>query len=346
MKLNHGGQLTLVAEDLGLTEDNWLDLSTGISPYNYPIPEIPLDTWRCLPQVNASLLEAAKRYYQTEQLLATSGSQAVIQALPRLWRAQAHLNQDTRVFLPSIGYKEHEKSWQKSGLSITHYQGLTELEHLSGPAIVIVINPNNPTGQLYDKQELMALYHRISQHQGWLIIDEAFMDTRPGEHSLMGDTDKAGLWILRSLGKFFGLAGIRMGFASAQPVMLELLADELGPWPVNGPAQLIAEQALKDASWQQKQRQRLGRQSEKLAQVLKKHFSPEQLAVTSLFITVKTVGAIELFNGLAREKVYIRLCDEKDALRFGIPDNQGLARLEKSLAKVLYKLAPAEPDIR
>lgn len=342
--LVHGGQLSTMAQRYQIEEEDWLDLSTGIAPIAYPIGIIPTACWQRLPQNKEGLLHAARGYYKTHNLLPTPGSQSIIQMLPQLCRARGFAS--SKVWLPKVGYQEHRKAWQKADFQAIDYTDVTELSQIEHKDIVLLINPNNPTGQLSSNEDVTALYSAINAKQGLLIIDEAFMDATPqqsmvrarGRHNppiaqqesaeLQDNSDS--LIILRSVGKFFGLAGIRLGFVLANEDWLNAMALSLGPWAVSGPALFVGEQALADTHWQEEQRVVLCRLSRALQRILEHAFT-QTVQGTLLFKTVRTFHAPAIFEALCRQGIYVRLCDEKDALRFGIPDEQGLKRLENVL---------------
>ncbi|TWX48080.1 threonine-phosphate decarboxylase [Colwellia hornerae] len=341
--LVHGGQLNEVAQRYQIPLEQWLDLSTGISPISYPIPTIPAIIWQQLPQPNQAMLTAAKKYYGTENISVTSGSQAVIARLPALYLN--HINQPSKcleVWLPEVGYKEHERAWHDAGFTIKHYQHLPTRAVLSPNAIVVVINPNNPTGELQQQQTLTTLLTTLESLSGWLIVDEAFMDVITPSQSLIHLTLNKHLFVLRSIGKFFGLAGIRIGFVSAHPAWINKLQKLSSPWEVNGPAQFITEQALKDKVWQLAQQQQLIALSIKLEALLVKTFlhhhdksAVPNITITGcgLFKTLVHPQATELYQKFCYQGLYVRLCDEKNALRFGIPDQEKYQILASLLAE-------------
>jgi cobalamin biosynthetic protein CobC len=340
--LIHGGRLNAVAELYQRPIAEWIDLSTGISPISYPIPDIPQNIWQQLPQTSDGLIEAAKLYYGTKNISATSGSQAVIARLPNLYLN--YIKKTPKiidVWLPEVGYKEHERSWQDAGFNIKRYKHLPSDEDLTLHAIVVVINPNNPTGELHQQHILKALLATVESLSGWLIIDEAFMDVISANQSLIHLTTNKHLFVLRSIGKFFGLAGIRIGFLSAHPKWLSKLNELSSPWEVNGPAQFIAEQALNDHTWQSKQRERLITLSIKLEQLLTETFVDANNSVIQnieisgcgLFKTLMHPQATELYEKFCHHGLYVRLCDENNALRFGIPDQEQYKSLEILLAQ-------------
>jgi cobalamin biosynthetic protein CobC len=343
VSLVHGGQLNQMASRYHRPIEKWLDLSTGISPISYPIPYIPQEIWQQLPQTSDRLVEVAKRYYGTESISVTSGSQAVIARLPSLYlKFVKKLAINIDVWLPEVGYKEHEKSWRDSNFNIKKYNSLPSTESLAENAIVVVINPNNPTGELHQQQSLRLLLQKIEQCSGWLIVDEAFMDVVKPNQSIIHLTSSKHLLVLRSFGKFFGLAGIRIGFLSAHPHWIDKVNQISSPWEVNGPAQYIAEQALNDQGWQDNQHEALTVLSKKLEQLLSKTFLSTQKRNSSvdiritgceLFKTITHPQASTLHDLLCRQGLYIRLCDEKNALRFGIPNQDQCIILEKLLAE-------------
>lgn len=331
MTLVHGGQLQQVALQYARSINDWLDLSTGISPFSYPIPSIPTRIWQQLPQPSQSLLNAARHYYGSNNIVATSGSQAVIKQLPTVFKQ--HIAAQTKVWLPQVGYKEHEKAWREQGFTVQQYVSLPTAAQLTSHCIVVVINPNNPTGELFTRNTLLALLDNIQALQGWLILDEAFMDVVEPNQSIIAHTDNPHLLVLRSVGKYFGLAGIRLGFLSAHQQWLQALEKLSSPWEVNGPAQYITEIALLDKQWQQQQSLSLTTLSTALEQLLMATFDCP-VTGSALFKTVQLANAPEIYALLCQQGVYVRLCDEQNALRFGIPDKSGLAKL----ASVLQQL--------
>ncbi|MEH6709816.1 MAG: threonine-phosphate decarboxylase CobD [Paraglaciecola polaris] len=334
--LVHGGQLGEMAKRYHIARQNWLDLSTGIAPISYPVGLIPQACWQRLPQPSNALLSAARHYYRSTHLLATPGSQSIIQILPQLCKQRGF--KAARVWLPIVGYQEHRKAWQNADFITLDYMDSPNVNLIGQGDIVLIINPNNPSGKLHTSAQLTNLLQMISVKNGLLIIDEAFMDATP-EHSmaplLSANTthkqiNQDALLILRSVGKFFGLAGIRLGFVIASDDWLTLIMHALGPWSVNGPAQYVGAQALADKHWQHAQREVLNNLSEALHNVLTTIFNvPVQ--GTTLFKTLLTAHAPALFDALCKQGIYVRLCDEGNALRFGIPDEQGIERLRKAL---------------
>jgi cobalamin biosynthetic protein CobC len=323
--LEHGGNLALASAQYKIPLEHWLDLSTGINPDGYPIPAIAPEVWQRLPQDDDGMLEAACSYYGCENALAAAGSQALLQVLPKLRRAG-------KVAILSPMYKEHAHAWQRHGHQIIPFSGQLPAETLQQADVVLVCNPSNPTGERFSRTDLLSWHSQLAAHGGWLIVDEAFIDVTP-EQSIAPYTHLDGLLVLRSLGKFFGLAGARVGFLLAKRCLVEQVQAEIGPWPVSGASRLIAKLALSDRAWQQQTRLQLSNSSARLAALLQKNgLSPQ--GGTLLFKYVITTQARAWQQHLAQHGIWVRLFAEPDthhALRFGLPPATCWGKLELAL---------------
>jgi len=259
--LEHGGNLRDAARHSG--RDDWIDLSTGINPHGYPAPAPSPGAWLRLPEPDPALLAAACAYYRAPHLLPVAGTQAAIQALPRL-------RGPSRVAVSAPSYAEHAHHWGQHGhrLRQVAYAGLETAVDVSD--VVVVVNPNNPTGETIAPERLLDWATRLQARGGWLIVDEAFGDTATAP-SVAIHASQPGLIVLRSIGKFFGLAGLRLGFVAAHDSLLRDLADLLGPWTISGPAQEIALAALTDSAWQQATRTSLRHSGERMTRLLLEH---------------------------------------------------------------------------
>ncbi|WP_286235147.1 threonine-phosphate decarboxylase CobD [Thalassotalea sediminis] len=335
MALTHGGQLRKVSEQYHIPVDEWLDLSTGIAPFSYPVPAIPQIIWQQLPQYSPELLTAAKQYYHCDNVLVSNGSQAIISILPTLWQKQNR--KSTQVYLPFKGYKEHAQAWGNAGFEVHwYYDELPALEQLTSNCVLVVINPNNPTGKLFSRGTLTIYQRAVTERQGLFIIDEAFMDVITPNQSMSGYINGNNTLVLKSFGKFFGLAGLRIGFIIANQQWLTLLAEHLGPWQVNGPAQFIAVKAMQDAKWQAQQKEKLSQQRLALKKLLLNYFG-DDINGTDLFLTVNLNNqsqAMYMYDSLCQQGVYVRLTDDQHSLRFGIPKPEDMERLSNSLGQI------------
>lgn len=323
--LEHGGRLARAIKAHGIPRERWLDLSTGISPYTYPVPAVPVAAWHRLPEDDDGLLHAARVYYATPHLLAVPGSQAAIMALPRL---RPH----SRVGVISPGYNEHAHAWRQHGHEVAECPADELFERAAELDVIVLIHPNNPGGDRFSRKALLALHASLASRGGWLIVDEAFIDTRPDE--TLCDAASDGLIVLRSVGKFFGLAGVRAGFVASSPERLEALRECLGPWTLSGPTRHVVKAALTDFDWQIRMSARLYEDSVRLAALLTKHgLRPD--GGCDLFQYCRHPEATRLHDALAARAILTRRFDDPPALRFGLPGGEvGFERLDVALSEV------------
>ena len=310
--LEHGGRLRQASHDYGIPLESWVDLSTGINPDAYPVPPIDPVAWLRLPEDNDGLEAAAAAYYGNPRLLALSGSQAAIQSLPALFSPVV-------VACLSPLYEEHPQAWERCGHKLRRLPNLQRMLAAMTPN-VLLCNPNNPTAQSLPRQALLDAAQQLRKRGGWLIVDEAFGDAEPENciASVAGSDDAPNLIVLRSLGKFFGLAGARVGFVFGAPDILDRLREVLGPWPVSHPSRFVAKRALEDSAWQTATRKQLADDSQRLAELL----APlGEVSRTALFCTVKTTQTDQLVEYFARRAILTRHYDATDLLRFGLPAN-------------------------
>lgn len=325
--LEHGGRLQRAAREYGIPLAQWLDLSTGISPFGWKVPPIPPSVWQRLPEDDDGLAEAARACYKAPHALPVAGSQAAIQALPLLRGI-------SRVGVISPGYAEHAHAWQQAGHRVECLPADTLLESVGQWDVLVLIHPNNPGGERFDMHALLRLHAGLAARGGWLVVDEAFMDATP-QDSLCPYTGRQGLIVLRSVGKFFGLAGARAGFVCAAPELLEALQEKLGPWTLSGPTRYVLRQALADSVWHVSARLRLNTTSKRLAALLNKHgLGPT--AGCGLFQWCRFEQASSVHRALARQGILTRLFDTPASLRFGLPpDDASFERLDNALSEVL-----------
>ncbi|MCG7404495.1 MULTISPECIES: threonine-phosphate decarboxylase CobD [Caballeronia] len=325
--IRHGGNLREAARRYAISLDDWLDLSTGINPHGYPVPPVAPDAWRRLPEDDDGLAEDAARYYGAPLALPVAGSQAAIRALPAL------LRRGTAAVAP-LTYGEYAPAFARAGhaiatLDITKHDLPATFDH------VIVANPNNPTAERVARDTLLSWHEQLASRGGTLIVDEAFADTDPAS-SLASETAHDGLVVLRSVGKFFGLAGIRAGFVLAAPALADALRDALGAWTVSGPARHAVAAAFADIAWQREMRERLHRDGARLAASIAIYGF--DVRATPLFAWTATPKAPELQHALALRGIWTRLFDPPGmtpSLRIGLPGAEGdWARLSLALREI------------
>ena len=309
--LEHGGLLRRASARYGISLERWLDLSTGINPRSWTGEPPPREAWRRLPEDEDELAQAAREYYGAPDVLPTAGSQAAILNLPRL-------RPPCRVGVLTPGYAEHTAGWRAAGHTVVP---VAPAECAAAALdVLVLINPNNPTGHRFTRAELLGWHRQLGARGGWLVIDEAFADSDPKD-SLAAETQREGLVVLKSLGKFFGLAGARVGFVLAAEALRRRLAQQLGPWTVAGPSRAVAIQALRDRPWQAETRRRLRAAAERLAALLH-GCALEPAGGCDLFQWVPTPHAPLIHEHLARNGILCRLFESPAALRFGLPGTE------------------------
>jgi L-threonine-O-3-phosphate decarboxylase len=325
--LEHGGRLLRAARHYGIPAAEWLDLSTGISPFAWPVPPIPASAWHRLPEDDDGLIEIARDYYDAPFLLPVAGTQAAIQVLPQL-------RPRSRVGVIAPGYAEHAHAWRREGHAVETLPADDLLASAARFDVIVPIHPNNPGGDRFDSADLLALHATLAARGGWLVVDEAFIDVEP-QRSLCAHSDRDGLIVLRSVGKFFGLAGARAGFVCAAPALLEAMRERLGPWTLSGPTRHVLRSALADVDWQAMARERLRIAGERLCAML----TARGLALTTgcaFFRWWRHDDAHAVHEALATRGILVRRFDDPASLRFGLPpDDAGFARLDAALAETI-----------
>src|SRR5262249_37072468 len=325
--LHHGGDLSAARSMFAGAPEPLIDLSTGINPIPYPLPSFSPDLFARLPEPGAleQLCGAAAQAYA-----APSGSHVV--AAPgaqMLLPLAAALVPSGRAAVLGPTYAEHARAAALVGHNVVETSAIARLAEAD---LAIVVNPNNPDGRVVAADTLCALARTLGSRGGLLVVDEAFMDVGPPGASLVGRVGE-GLIVLRSFGKFFGLAGLRLGFAISAPEQAARLRAQLGPWPVAGPAITIGSRALADTAWLDMTRHAVTLAAQRLDDMLIKA-GLEMVGGTPLYRLVRTNRAGFLFEHLGRAGIIVRrFADAPTWLRFGLPGpEQAWERLKAALA--------------
>lgn len=318
---DHGGNLDAARARYGGAA--WIDLSTGINRRPYPVPALPPEVWTALPpeDATAALTAAAAAAYGVApaEVLPLAGAQAAIQLYPRLVPAAK-----ARVLTPT--YNEHAAALHLEGWDLRE---VATLDRLAGADLAVVVNPNNPDGQQWTPEALMALAEDV----GLLVVDESFADATPGL-SVAGLAEN--VLVLRSFGKFYGLAGVRLGFALGAPELLDVMRERAGPWAVSGPALAVGTQALRDVDWRQATAARLVADAARL-DALADRADWVLIGGTALFRTYATPDAAEAQAYFARRAIWTRRFPYSQTwLRLGLPDGADWARVEQAFADWRY----------
>jgi len=307
-KRDHGGGLDAAIAAFGGQRSEWLDLSTGINPVPYPIPKMPQDAWTALPDeaAFARLYALARSFWNVPEsatIIGATGASAIIAALPRVIPPGA-------VCIPGPTYNEHGAAFAASGWRLGQ-----DLSHA-----LVAVHPNNPDGHIWTVSDFEAAY---------TVIDESFCDVMP-EQSLIHLAARPGVVVLKSFGKFWGLAGLRLGFAIGDPQIIAKLTDLLGPWQVSGPALSIGAEALADPAWADETRARLTADTARLDALVTKN-GAECVGGTTLFRLYKVEDAQAIQDRLARHHVWSRVFPyAPEWIRLGLPAPDRWAQLESA----------------
>lgn len=327
--LLHGGALDLMKVRFPDAPSPWIDLSTGINPWPY---EFSVDARYAVNHLpTAAEFKSCMRAMATavgaepDHLVLSPGSELLIRLLPTILSVR-------HVCVAARSYGDHANTWRSAGVATTESRNpLNEVDRCDA---VVVCNPNNPDGHRWSRGDLSAARKRLAEKGGWLIIDEAYMDLYP-DQSILTESTLDGLIVLRSFGKFYGLAGVRLGALFGPPPILQAMSERLGVWPVSGPALAIGAEAYRAVGWQNETRHRVSSARAKLDQVLERH-GLQVIGGTELFRLARTECAETWWKGLSEQGIYARRFDWCDrSLRFGLPStDDALARLDQALERI------------
>lgn len=312
----HGGDIAAARRMFPGAAEPFIDLSTGINPRPYPLPAFPEDLFKRLPDRTAveRLGGVAAEAYGApgaECVVPAPGTQILLPVV-------AALVSPGRAAVLGPTYAEHKRTAELAGHQVIE---ATQLDQLRGADLAVIVNPNNPDGRIISKNDLLALADELHPRNGILVIDEAFADVVP-DVSLASEVTRGNIVVLRSFGKFFGLAGLRLGFALASPSIAARMDAALGPWAVSGPAIHVGMKALSDKTWIEATRVSLANSAHQLDELLKKS-GLEIVGGTTLYRLVRTPDADALFQHLGRAGILVRrFTGQPQWLRFGLPTDQ------------------------
>ncbi len=310
---DHGGGIDAACQRFGGARSEWLDLSTGINPVPYPLPRLSDDLWTSLPDqaAFARLIAAARKFWDVPAgagVVISPGLSSVIACLPDILAGD-------RIHIPGPTYNEYAAAFDRAGW-----------KQSADADTMIAVHPNNPDGRYWARAALAGLRQ--------VVIDESFLDLDP-DRGLIDLASRHGHLILKSFGKFWGLAGLRLGFAIGDPALCRKLSGRLGPWQVSGPALEIGRVALEDTPWAGETRQRLRRDGARLTDMMRT-LPLARIGGTDLFHLYQGNGAAQIHTTLAEHHIWTRIFPyAPDWIRLGLPgDQEAWDRLEKALDQV------------
>ncbi len=316
---DHGGGLDAAVALYGGTRADWIDLSTGINPRPYPLPDLPGSVWTALPDTGAvrALERAARDFWMVPEgaaVLASPGASVLIAGIPRLATPG-------RVRIVERSYNEHAAAFCAAGWEVLHSEpGDARAEAR------VVVHPNNPTGMMWSGED-------EAPGRGLVVIDESFCEVVLGNTRVRDMAERPGVVILKSLGKFWGLAGLRLGFAIGDPRLIARLREMLGPWPVSGPALAVGRAALEDMGWANRTRQRMHVDVARLDALVEAR-GGELVGGTALFRLYRVDDAARWQERLAKGRVWSRVFPyDATWLRLGLPPEDRWDQLEAALGR-------------
>jgi cobalamin biosynthetic protein CobC len=295
----------------------FIDLSTGINPHPYPLPTLPPEIFSRLPDrasVRRLAAIAAQCYGapSADHVVPAPGTQILLPLVAALVRPG-------RAAILRTTYAEHARAASLAGHRVS---SVTHADELRGADLAIVVNPNNPDGRIVPRAALLAISEVLRPRGGVLIVDESFADVAPDGTSLSGEVERGNIVVLRSFGKFFGLAGLRLGFALAASSLANQLNRSLGPWAVAGPAILVGGHALADETWRRRTLASLTEAAKRL-DVLLARSGLENIGGTSLYRLTRSPGAHGLFDHFGRAGILVRhFAEDSTWLRWGHPHSE------------------------
>ena len=260
---NHGGDITSFMKKIGKSEEDILDFSSNINPLpiSPALTKVYQDAMTCISRYPDSYArefcrEIGIRFgVDSDRVIAGNGAISLIDLVLRAYRPQQALlvqpcfNEYQRL-LHLYGAQVREIFLREEEEFRFSYEDI--LDHLEGIDMLILGYPNNPTGTALDRQEVIALIQETKRRGVFLLIDEAFIDWNPQLSIDQEIKQNPSLVVVRSLTKFFGLAGIRSGFALADPRIIEKMRSVQEPWSCNGLAQRLSVAALREVEFQQR----------------------------------------------------------------------------------------------
>lgn len=327
--IQHGGNLSRARALFPHAPEPWVDLSTGISPHSYPHSPLPDNAFTRLPDVASAerlkaLAAAAYGAPSEAHVAAGPGTQILLPMVADL------IPRKGQAAVLSPTYAEHARAARLAGFEVTE---TSDLDRLAEADLAVIVNPNNPTGRIVPRADLLALAAVMRAKGGLLIVDEAFMDVSEAL-SVTDAVDAGGLVVLRSFGKFYGMAGLRLGFVMSQPETIARIENRLGPWAVSGPALHVANEALGDTEWQQAMRLKLKEDAARLDALLGAAGIPVTDG-TSLFRFIRDPRAPAIFRHLGEQGILVRRFEERpNDLRIGLPRESDWPRLEGALKTI------------
>lgn len=316
----HGGRLNHARTLHPGAPEPWIDLSTGINPTPYPVAPAGESARMRLPdpeQLKALEAIAGKSFgvMDPARIVATAGSESALRAMPYLLRSSVAI-------ISGPTYSSHADAWIRAGARVS--DDMLDASTVPPGSAVTLVNPNNPDGRVTARAHVLELHDRLADRDSFLVVDEAFADVEPecSVADVAGTSPYPRLVVLRSFGKFYGLAGVRLGFVIAASAIVDRVRDLIGDWPLSGDAIHAGLAAYADVAWADRMRVHLKVTAQRLDDLLTRS-GLEIVGGTSLFRLARSASAERCLARLLQAGILVRPFDhDASLLRFGLPHGE------------------------
>lgn len=351
----HGGNIADAVNRYGIRERDIVDFSSNISPLG-PSSAAIRSAKKALAygdrypdQSLSELRRTIARYFgiKPEHIVCGNGSTALIHLVPQIYRPK-------RVLIPVPTFTEYAAAALKAGAEVVPYQ-LKEKDGFrvdpiemafafKGIDMAFLCNPNNPTGRVVQKNEMMEIVQYALQEKVTLVVDEAFMDFVESETIVKDAVQTSHVICIRAFSKFFGMPGLRVGYAVCGEEIASVLNAGSEPWPVNIPAQFAAIAALNDWGHIKRTLKIVTRERERLLAELRILPGVEPFPCAANFILIKftTADGRSLTQALGLRGILVRDCStipglDNRFIRVAVRTRSENARLLTAIRDILMR---------
>ncbi|MGT2933974.1 threonine-phosphate decarboxylase CobD [Streptococcus catagoni] len=331
MEIEHGGNVQQLAKQLGINVQDCLDFSANINPYGLS-PKLKkhlIDHLESLTQYPDIHYQKARNYladyhgYSRDNVLLSNGAVEIFYQLADQLKPE-------RLLTLSPTFMEYQKAFKQVGARISHlhleaphYQWdfqslLSQLEDLQEGDVVLICNPNNPTGSLVNNKVLRKVANYLKEKAIFLILDEAFMDFIEDDevYSFISYlADFPNVIVVRSLTKFYAIPGLRLGYAvTCHKTCLQDIAQKRAPWTINALSESAIPLLLSDEHYIAQTRQWLRKEQYFLYKAFTAISQISAVKPTANYLFFECQAPIDLRQALWQKKIFIRSCQNYDHL--------------------------------
>jgi threonine-phosphate decarboxylase len=263
------------------------------------------------------------RHYRIDEgsVICGNGSTELIYLIPRALKPG-------RILLPAPTFSEYERACGNSSNNLKiircQLQGAQHFDldpsvfisSMRGCDMAFLCNPNNPTGRLVRRRDVLTIADAAREQKCHLVVDEAFIDFCPGESVMKAVGKNPYLMVLRSMTKFYALAGLRLGFGVFAPAVAGQLKKFKEPWTVNILAEAAGKAVLQDSAYQAEPRENLRMEKEFLEKGLSR-LGVGYIPSSANYYLLRLKNAGSVVRGLAEKGILVRDCSNFTGLDEG-----------------------------